>query len=583
MLFCLLLLSSCADKSYNTMTFGEKVKKGYSVNILINGDSIAADTSSEAWTSLLANFLKEKYAISAELTNISLAGNGAFAGYTRINTLDNRNTNYDLIILCYGQNDVDNDEFASVYEAMVRSTIKKYPNAQIISILESSQKTYTNKIKTIMSICEQYGIPCVDTIEAFKNSAYNYEELTTDGIHLNSTGNAIYAESIYKTIENNLINNTCKIKNLEKPFYEKSIDYEYFCYIPISEFSIENGKGVIFLNEQFNSLGIDRINTSGIHQMEMLFDDESYDMGYAWNYDFLQRHIEPQLKGSFDVSKLQIYAESEVINNFNGIILTSSKEFERDSFIEDNEAIKIKANTLKSESTLPMAIINSKGNLQQAIDKNDELRNYTVYCYKVEEDKSLTISSKAIGGVNSIMRYAFYKDTDAIDLIKPGSMNRGGWDDAYEIKTVVPKEAKYLLVTCQNSGFPTVYYNEQKELYEELNACEVLYQKVLSDKGIIVGPESNTEYCNYKIYIYKIQNVDFLEIYTEAKANANTLMRYAFSKDELGNNIIKEGPLNVNGWEDATKTTVRLNGDENYLLVTCQNGALPIVIEKSSR
>lgn len=85
--------------------------------------------------------------------------------------------------------------FSTNYESIIRAIRSRYPDCSIISILESSQREYTDKMTTIQSICEHYGIPVADTIAAFNNSGKNYEELSGDGVHPNDAGQGIYFET----------------------------------------------------------------------------------------------------------------------------------------------------------------------------------------------------------------------------------------------------------------------------------------------------------------------------------------------------------------------------------------------------
>lgn len=216
--------------------------------------------------------------------------------------------------------------------------------------------------------------------------------------------------------------------------------------------------------------------------------------------------------------------------------------------------------------------------MQKAIDETSFERNYTVYIYEVIPQKILTISSLTIGAIDTITRYAFFEDNNAQNLIKSGSLNHAGWSDNYEDKVLVPPEANYLLVTCQNGGLPKVYYNNDIEICEELNHCDKLYNHVIDSKGSINGLEIDEGYRNYTIYIYELPKVKTIQITTAAKGNTNTLMRYAFSNDKKGDYIEKNGILNSEGWNDEKTTNVHLQGDEKYLLVTCQNGTEPSVI-----
>lgn len=158
---------------------------------MIVGDSIGegsgASSYSSFWVPLLQSNLKNTYSISSiRIDNVFMGGNSSYAGYVRMMVL-NDDVDYDLAIICYGQND-GLDGFSSNYESIIRAIRSKYRDCSIISILESSQREYTEKMTTIQSICEHYGIPVADTIATFNNSGTPYEELSNDGVHPNNAG-----------------------------------------------------------------------------------------------------------------------------------------------------------------------------------------------------------------------------------------------------------------------------------------------------------------------------------------------------------------------------------------------------------
>lgn len=88
---------------------------------------------------------------------------------------DGNDVDYDLAIICYGQND-GAEGFSTNYEFIICAIRSKYTDCSIISILEFSQREYTEKMTTIQSICEHYSIPVADTIAAFNNSGKAYDE-----------------------------------------------------------------------------------------------------------------------------------------------------------------------------------------------------------------------------------------------------------------------------------------------------------------------------------------------------------------------------------------------------------------------
>ena len=309
------------------MSFSEKIKAGYSTHIVINGDSIGGSTDAGEWSVLLKEKLHKAYNANVDLYNISKPGNSTFAGIVSWKMLDHSQQLFsDLVILCYGQNDPDDDNFKINYEALIRNTIKDNPNAEIIAILESSQREYTPKINAIIDLCEYYNIPYVDTIEAFHESGYSYEELTSDGIHPNSLGKEIYANAIYNVISEKLIKKQHLFdfkgeRPSNKPAQNSdSQKYENCHYISIDKMTVKGNK--IYVNiPKCSNIGIDIIYTKGTHKIALKINNTKYDIGYSWDYEFSQRHIDSILEGSFNAEKATIEVSSDLdLNNINGLI-----------------------------------------------------------------------------------------------------------------------------------------------------------------------------------------------------------------------------------------------------------------------
>lgn len=191
-------------------SFYQKLVDGFDVNVLVVGDSIAENGQGEKGRcTLLQNNLRKTYNNRVSFTNVSMGGNASYAGYVRTMAL-NDDVGYDLAIICYGQND-GADGFSTNYESIIRAIRSKYPDCSIISILESSQREYTEKMTTIQSICEHYSIPIADTIDAFNNLGKAYEDLSNDGVHPNDAGQEIYFETVKEVIDDNVAASTGKM------------------------------------------------------------------------------------------------------------------------------------------------------------------------------------------------------------------------------------------------------------------------------------------------------------------------------------------------------------------------------------
>lgn len=309
------------------MTFSEKIKANVPTTIMINGDSIGGTDANGEWCRILQEEIKESYGGTTKIENISKPGNSTFAGIVSLEQyITNPGSSADLVILCYGQNDADDETFAIEYEALIRNTIQANPNAEIVAILESSQKTYTNKINTIINLCDYYGIPYADMIEAFNSSGYTYEELSDDGVHPNELGKSIYAQELYTVINNTLLSKRSfwDFKG-ERPrkrtaLSEKSEKLSNCHYISADNLQIENS--IISVNvPNCSILGLDIMFEKGDHGIKLNISNQDFDIGYSWTYDFSQRHIYEVLKGDFAHGNLQIDFDSlEDADNLIGVI-----------------------------------------------------------------------------------------------------------------------------------------------------------------------------------------------------------------------------------------------------------------------
>lgn len=176
------------------------------LNILIAGDSIGAGAgaseSDKKWFRLLEKDIEEK-GISVEIDNPSLGGNTSFAGLCMVEEADSKK-DYDVIFICFGENDSETD-FELYYESIFNSIKRKYPEAKLFAILESSQREHTWKIEKITEIAKHYDAHLIDTIAAFNESGIKYELLSDDGVHPNDKGQNIYYEKAREAVNENLI------------------------------------------------------------------------------------------------------------------------------------------------------------------------------------------------------------------------------------------------------------------------------------------------------------------------------------------------------------------------------------------
>lgn len=272
-------------------SFYQKLVDGFDVNVLVVGDSIAENGQGEkGWCTLLQNNLRKTYGNSVSFTNISMGGNASYAGYVRTMAL-NDDVDYDLAIICYGQND-GADGFSTNYESIIRAIRSKYPDCSIISILESSQRTYTEKMTTIQSICEHYSIPVADTIAAFNNSGKAYDDLTGDGVHPNDAGQEIYFETVKAVIDDNVTASTGKMTDTDVINADVHKFDNFVWYDASSDFERVDDTTFTISVSATGVLGIDYTFESGDNKADIYVDGELFESPtVTFDYDFSQRHI----------------------------------------------------------------------------------------------------------------------------------------------------------------------------------------------------------------------------------------------------------------------------------------------------
>ena len=312
------------QEDMESSSFYQKLSKGYDVNILIVGDSIGATSGASAteyrWTTLLDSYLTEQYGSNVTITNVSMGGNASYAGYSRVMMLDD-GIDYDLAIICYGQNDSTID-FSLYYETIIRAISSKYEKCSIISILESSQRTYTEKMVTIQEICDYYGIPTADTIAPFSE---DYDSYTDDSVHPNDAGQAIYAETVETVIDNMVEAGTGFTDYNLTPINSGVTAFDNFRYISADEFERTDEVTYTITGLSISGiLGIDYSYQSGDNLTEIYVDGELFVAPtVTFNYDFSQRHILIVSDDCTVENEIKIvFSSTELADAFNGLIFS---------------------------------------------------------------------------------------------------------------------------------------------------------------------------------------------------------------------------------------------------------------------
>lgn len=318
---------------YNRYDFGQfsmyssKEFDKYRKSLLIVGDSIGEGAGSSdpalKWYKKLVPYMKDNYGIDLDITNVSMGGNTSYAGYVRTMNLDEK-TGYDYVVVCYGENDAEED-FSLYYETLLRTIKEKYPSAVMISIQESSQRDYTEKMKTIEELCEHYGIYVADTIAAFNNSGYTYEELCDDGTHPNDKGQEVYFSTVaevldqcYQETGSNTVGDIEVInKNIE--------EFESYQYYSKTDFEkVDDLMYRLTADKLSGRLGIDYVTVKGNNCIKVYAQNEIVaEKNVVWDNEFTLRYIEV-INDDFNATEeiLLEFSSEEMVENFEGIIIT---------------------------------------------------------------------------------------------------------------------------------------------------------------------------------------------------------------------------------------------------------------------
>lgn len=301
-------------------------QNSHTLKLLIVGDSIGegagASDPSLKWYKYLIPYMKDTYGVKLDITNVSMGGNSSYAGYARVMELED-SEDYDLAIICYGENDLQED-FPLYYESILRAVRDKYPSCRLMTILESSQKDYTDKIKAIEALSAHYGAYVADTIGAFRDSAKAYEELCDDGTHPNDAGQKVYYETVKEQIDIFYGKKDIPATPVPEPFIPEVVYYTDFKYYPAEGFQKAGEYACeMEMSIPFGRLGIDYTAVKGVNLITAYADGQKIcEKEIGWNNDLSLEFIEVLKDGCKVDSKIRIeFSSREQREAFRGLIV----------------------------------------------------------------------------------------------------------------------------------------------------------------------------------------------------------------------------------------------------------------------
>lgn len=303
--FLLLIpLANSLNKSYlaqqkmkDDQTLYDKIEGSGYISYMVIGDSIGrgsgASKSQNKWFKILERKMLNQHQIQMKGDQIVQSGATAFEGLFRLQTQKTDNLRkYDVIFIVFGENDrkyMSSDDFALLYEALIRAAKTKYPKAEIVTIVESSL-TNQSFIDAIERLSRHYGTAKVNMADVYRKSGKTTEELTTDLVHPNDEGYKLYADEIY----DHLINNTKlkkKIAALQPSLYENTdIQFDMFAefknqkgFFKENEYYVSNKKGSYMEFSLYGSvLGIKLLRAPDGGTVNVYIDGRHYTTISTW-------------------------------------------------------------------------------------------------------------------------------------------------------------------------------------------------------------------------------------------------------------------------------------------------------------
>lgn len=314
----------------SVVLFAVKKQNEMTWKILIVGDSIGegagASDPTLKWYKYLIPYMKDTYGIKLDITNVSMGGNTSYAGYARVMMLEEKEE-YDIVIVCYGENDKEED-FSICYESILYAINHKYPSCGIITILESSQKGYTGKIKKIQDLSRHYDAYVADTVKAFEECGRAYEELCDDGTHPNDEGQKLYYETVREILDEMVLHEDIKKNPLITAVNKEMEDFENFRYYSAEDFDKTDGYTYsLKTTAPLARLGLDYWCVKGDNQISVYADGQNIcEKQYVWNNNFTLRFIEIAAEECMVESEIQIVFSSEAqMKAFEGMIINDQK------------------------------------------------------------------------------------------------------------------------------------------------------------------------------------------------------------------------------------------------------------------
>ncbi len=192
-------------------SFYQKLANGYDTDILILGDSTAADTDFSALSERLQSSYLSSTGGEVNVSNLANADGNLLCDILRVNELPDK-PDYDLAVLCYGLNDTG-DDVTRNFEALILAVKNKFPDCSIICTIEPCFHAITTELQTMTEVCSSHHVPVINLFsEFYDKGADSYSDCFDDtGSGLSEKGEEEWIELLCETIDENVAQSAGKM------------------------------------------------------------------------------------------------------------------------------------------------------------------------------------------------------------------------------------------------------------------------------------------------------------------------------------------------------------------------------------
>lgn len=226
--------AAAKDAEAAKYSFYQKLENGYGTDILILGDSTAADADFSA----LSEHLQSKYLSASgsavNVANLANADGNLLCDVLRVNEMPDK-PDYDLAILCYGQNDSGNDVTQN-FESLIVALKSRFPDCSIICTIEPGFHAITTELQAMTDVCSAHHVPVINLFSEFydKGADSYFDYFDSSQTSLGEKGIDEWNTLLCALIDENVAQSTGKMD--DRPMISrKSEEMAKLRFIPIDD------------------------------------------------------------------------------------------------------------------------------------------------------------------------------------------------------------------------------------------------------------------------------------------------------------------------------------------------------------